>query len=91
MKEKSVKLGFRENDRKRIWKNYTKEIMNEKNDWDHITKANMAEGPIEKVSWEEITIAIKAMIPGRTPGTCTLCVEMISASKEVVMRVMMEL
>ena len=26
------------------------EIMNKKNDWDHVTQSNMAEGLIEKVS-----------------------------------------
>ena len=44
---KDGRLGFSEKDRKRIWKNHMKEIMNKENDWDHVTAASMVEGPIK--------------------------------------------
>ena len=37
MRGKDERLGFSEKDRKRIWKNHMKEIMNIENDWDHVT------------------------------------------------------
>ena len=62
---KNGRLGFSEKDRKKIWKNHPEEIMNKENDWDHVTEASMVEGPINNVTCEETTIAIKVMRPGR--------------------------
>ena len=47
---KDGRLGFSKKDRKRIWKNYMEEIMNKKNDWDHVTGASMVEGLIRNVT-----------------------------------------
>ena len=50
------KLDFSEKDRKRIWKNHIEEIVNEENDWNYMTEANMVDGPIEMVTPEEMKV-----------------------------------
>ena len=79
MRGKDGRLGFSEKDRKRISKNHMDEIMNKENDWDRMTKASMAEGPIKNVPREEMTIATKVMKPGKAAGPSEVCAEMISA------------
>ena len=91
MKGKDGRLGFSEKDRKTIWKNHMEKIMNKENDWDHVTAASMVEGPIKNLTREEIAIAIKVMKPGKAAGPSEVCVEMISASGEVGVSVMVEL
>ena len=49
----------------------------DKNDLDHMTEANMVEGLMEKVTWEEIVIAVKAIKPGKTAGSSEGRAEMI--------------
>ena len=67
-KRKDGRLCFSEKNRKRMWKNHMKEIMNKESDWDHETAASMVEGPIEKVTREEKAIAIKVIKPGKAAG-----------------------
>ena len=91
MRGKDGRLGFSEKDRKRIWKNHMEEIMNKENNWDNVTEASMVEGPIKNVTREEMAIAIKVMKPGKTAGPSEVCAEMISASGEVGVSVIVEL
>jgi len=49
------------------------------------------EGPIEKVTWEEMTKAIQKMKPGKMAGPSEVSVEMITASGEIGIDVMIEL
>ena len=65
--------------------------MNKKNDRDHVTEASMVEGPIKNVSREEMAIAIKVMKQGKAAGPSEVCADMISASGEVGVSVMVEL
>ena len=65
--------------------------MNKEHDWDHLTAASMVEGPIKKVTREEMATAIKVMEPGKAAGPSEVCAEMISASGEVGVSVMVEL
>ena len=46
MRDKHRKLGFNEKDKIRSWKNHMEEIMDEENDWDHMTEGSMRGGPI---------------------------------------------
>ena len=66
------------------------EIMNKENDWDHVIEASMVEGHIKNVTREEEAIAIKVMKPGKVAGPSEVCAEMISASEEVGVGVMVE-
>ena len=50
LRGKDGRLGFTENQRKKIWKDYIENVMNIENDWDHVTTARVIEGPIKKVS-----------------------------------------
>ena len=88
MKGKDGKSGFREKNRKRIWKNQMEEIMNKENNWNRGTETGMIEEPIKNVTREDMAIAIKAMKPGRTTGPCA---EMVSVNGKVGISVMMEL
>ena len=53
-----------------------------------MTEANIVEGYIEKVTWEETLIAIKSMTSRKAAGTSVVCAEMISASGKMRIRVM---
>ena len=37
--------------------------MNKQNAWNHMTETDIAEGPIEKVTWQEMVTATKARKP----------------------------
>ena len=90
MTGKDGRLGFSEKDRKRIWKDHVEEIMNNENNWDHVTEASIVKGPIKDVIREEITIAIEVMKPAKAAGPSAVCAEMISASGKVRVSVMVE-
>ena len=51
----------------------------------------MVEGPIKNVTREEMAITVKTMKPGKTAGPSEICAEMISASGEVRVSVMVQL
>ena len=51
----------------------------------------MVERPIKNVTLEEVAMAIKVIKPGKTAGPSEVCAEMISASGEVGVSVMVEL
>ena len=91
MRGKDGRLSFSENNRKRIWKNHVEEIMNKENDWKHMPEASMVEGPIKNVTHKKMAIAIKVIKPGKAVEPSEVCAEMISASKEVGVSVMVEL
>ena len=44
------RLHVNDNDRKRIWIQHEKKIINEVNDWDQMTNADVVLGSIEKVT-----------------------------------------
>ena len=58
------RLNFGEKDRGKAWKEYMERIMNEKNEWDQNVKAELVEGPVERVSQEEVVKAIREMKGG---------------------------
>ena len=66
-------------------------IMNEENEWDKMVETDVAEGPVEKVACNEIVEAMQKMKSGKATGPSEVSVEMIVASGEIGMKVMMEL
>ena len=66
-------------------------IKNEENEWDHMVKTNVVEAPVEKVARNEIVEAMQRMKPGKATGPPEVSVEMIVASGEIGVKVMMEL
>ena len=65
--------------------------MNKENAWDLKTEIGIVEGPVEEVSLEEITIAIKKMKLVKASGLSEVSMEMINASGKVGIDVMMKL
>ena len=65
--------------------------MNKENKWNHKSEANMMEGHMEKVIRKGITIAARAMTPGKAPGPLEVCAKMTPSRGKVGMSMMMEL
>ena len=85
------RLGFIEGDRAKIWKELMEKIMNEENEWDHMVEIDVIKGPVEKVARNEIVEAMQRMESGKATGPSEVSVEMIVASGEIAVKVMMEL
>ena len=66
-------------------------IMNEDNEWDQLADADTVEGPIERVTREEIMEAFKHLMIEKAPGPTEIYAKMILASVDVGIRVLMEL
>ena len=58
MKDKDGSLVVRKKDRGKLWKDHMEKIMNVENEWDQMTKADMVEGPVEEVTYEEVMEAM---------------------------------
>ena len=65
--------------------------MNEENEWDQNVEADFVEGPVERISWEEEVKAMGKMKVGKATGPAEVSVEMIAASGEIRIGVMLEL
>ena len=65
--------------------------MNEENEWDQNVKVELVEGPVERVSREEVVKVIREMKVGKAAGPLEVSVEMIAASGEIRIGVMVEL
>ena len=62
-------------------------IMNEENEWDQNVQADSLEGPVERVSREEVG----KMESGKAAGPSKVSVEMLAASGEIGIDLMVEL
>ena len=60
--------AFTEQDRKIIWEEHMERVMNEENERDQITDVDIVEGPIEKVTVEEVMTALGKMKSGKATG-----------------------
>ena len=61
--------------------------VNEENEWDQNVQADLVEGPVERVSWKEV----EKMKAGKAAGPSKVSVEMIAASGEIGIDLMVEL
>ena len=91
MRASGGRLNFSEKDRGKIWKEHMERILNEENEWDQNVKAEMVEGPVEKVSREEVVKAMREMKVGKAAGPSEVSGEMIAAIGEIGIGVMVEL
>ena len=66
-------------------------IMNEENEWDHIMETDVVEGPLGKVARNEIVEAMQKMKSGKATGPFEVSVEVIVASGEIGVKVIMKL
>ena len=65
--------------------------MNEENEWNQITDVDAVEGPIEKVTVEEVKTALRKMKSGKAIESSEVDFEMIIASGDTRIKVMVEL
>ena len=91
MRGKDGRLSFSATDRRKSWKEHMEKIMNEENEWDNMTEVDVVKGPIEKVAREEVVQAMVKMKSGKAAGPSEVSVEMIAASDEIGIDVMMKL
>ena len=66
-------------------------IMNEKNKWDQMVETNVLERQVEKVAYNKIVKAMQKMKSGKATGSSKVSVEIIVASGEDGVKVIMEL
>ena len=66
-------------------------IMNEENEWDQVVETDVIEGPVQKVTRTEIVEVMQKMISGKATGPSEVSLEIIVASGETVVKVMMGL
>ena len=66
-------------------------IKNEENEWDQKVQADLVEGPVGRVSEEEVVKVLGKMKAGKAAGPSEVSVEMIAASGEIGIDVMVEL
>jgi len=65
--------------------------MNKENEWDHATEADMIEGPVERITHDEIVKAFGSIKTREAPGPSEMNTEMVIVSGETRIRVLMEL
>ena len=80
MKDKEDRLVVSDKDRGKLWKDHMEKIMNVENEWDQMAKADMIEGPVEEVIYEEVIEAMNKMKLGKAAGPSELNMDMIVAS-----------
>ena len=65
MRGSNGRLNFSEKDRGRVWKEHMERIMNEQKKLDQNVQADLVEGPVERVSREEVVKALGKMKAGK--------------------------
>ena len=80
MKDKDGRLVVSEKDRGKLWKDHMEKIMNVENEWDQMAEADMVEGPVEEVTYEEVIKAMNKMKLGKAAGPSEVNMGMIMAS-----------
>ena len=91
MRGSDGRLNFSEKVRGRVWKEHKERIMNEENEWDQNVQADLVEGPVKRISWEEVVKAFGKMRPAKASGPSEVSFEMIAAGREIGIDVMVEL
>ena len=91
MRGSDRKLNFSEPDRGRVWKEHMERFMNEENEWNQNVQADLVEGPVERVSREEVAKALGKMKAGKAARPSEVSVKMIAASGEIGIYVVVEL
>ena len=86
------RLNFSKKDRGRVWKEHMERIMNEENEWNQNVQADLVERPaVERVSREGVVKALGKMKARKAAGPSEVSVEMIAASGEIGIDLMVEL
>jgi len=83
VKERQDTTGLDDKGIKDSWKEYTKKLMNEENEWDHKISAEVEEGPADCIRMAEMTAVLKKMKRHKAPGLSGLVAEMIQATGNI--------
>ena len=81
---------FSKKNQKTVWKEHMEKTVNKENAWDQKTEIGMVKDPVKEVSLEEITSAIKKMKLEKASGLSEVSMEMINASGNVGIDVMIK-
>ena len=66
-------------------------IMNVENEWNQMAKADMVEGPVEEVAYNEVMEAMNKMKLGKAAGPSEVNMDMIMASGKFGVKVLKKL
>ena len=80
IKDKDRRLVVSEKDRGKLWKEHMEKIMNVENEWVQMAEADMVEGPVERVTDEEVIEATNKTKLGKAAGPLEVNMDMIIAS-----------
>ena len=80
IKDKNGRLVVSEKDRGKLWKDHMEKVMDVENEWDQMAEADMVEGPVEEVTYEEVIKAMNKMKLGKAAGPSEVNMDMIMAS-----------
>ena len=83
-KDKDGKFVMNEKDRGKLWKEHMEKILNVENELGQMAEANMVEGPVEGVTYEEMIKAMDKMKLGKAAGPSKVNMDMIISSGKFV-------
>ena len=83
-KDKDGKIVMNEKDRGKLWKEHMEKILNVENECGQMAEADMVEGPVEGVTYEEVMKAINKMKLGKAAGPSKVNMDMIISSGKFV-------
>ena len=87
-KDKDGKIVMNEKDRGKLWKEHMEKILNVENELGQMAKADMVEGPVEGVTYEEVMKAMNKMKLGKAAGPSKVNMDMIISSGKFVVKIM---
>ena len=83
-KDKDGKIVMNEKDRGKLWKEHMEKILNVENELGQMAEADMVEGPVEGVTYEEVMKAMNMMKLGKAAGPSKVNMDMIISSGQFV-------
>ena len=83
-KDKDGKIVMNEKDRGKLWKEHMEKILNVENELGQMAEADMVEGPVEGVTYEEVMKALNKMKLGKAAGPSKVNMDMIISSGKFV-------
>ena len=83
-KDKDGKIVMNEKDQGKLWKEHMEKILNVKNELGQMAEADMVEGPVKEVTYEEVMKAMNKMKLGKTAGPSKVNMDKIISSGKFV-------
>ena len=82
LKDESGAVKVSMDDRKKIWKEYMKKLMNVENEWSDSIDARKVEAAVRRIEVEEVHCAMNRMKIGRASGPPGVALEMFKAGRD---------